>query len=495
MQDETEDDGEQGGGGSISLDVVRSYLAFARRAIKARRVMVGIVLAIGLVLTVLIVRFVPKTYTCTTVLMAVETAVLDGDRGGPRSWAGASGLIMRHENLTTLIKETGLLKKYSARRPPLLAFKDRIFQALGGPMDDKTLTSVLVGTLETKLTVTIQDDTLEITVNWSDPVTAAELAAATKDSFLRIRHHAETSAFQEKMAILEAHAGKLREEIDTLAIQLNASLQVKAAEKVAVLKAEAASGVKTPNPTSFTARRQTLVSDEQIPELRERLAGMKAKLATAEADRNSRLGTERAKLDELKVKFTSNHPQVMAQEERLGLASQVSSDLALLRSETADLESQIHQREGMARAGTGAVVASGSAPGRPTAAEPLPSEILSLLNRQDADPAVAAQMSGAVVRYGSLRDEVRGAKIALDTAQAAFNHRYQVVIPVEVPSKHAKPNLALVGGACFFLFLLVALALPIGLELRRGVLEERWQVDHFQLPVLAELRLPERSDP
>jgi len=42
--------------------------------------------------------------------------------------------------------------------------------------------------------------------------------------------------------------------------------------------------------------------------------------------------------------------------------------------------------------------------------------------------------------------------------------------------------------------LLVALLVPILLELRRDVLVERWQVDHFQLPVLAELRLPEKRE-
>ena len=38
--------------------------------------------------------------------------------------------------------------------------------------------------------------------------------------------------------------------------------------------------------------------------------------------------------------------------------------------------------------------------------------------------------------------------------------------------------------------LLLAFALPVLLEVRRDLVVERWQVHHFQLPVLAELRLP-----
>ncbi len=493
MEDDSEDNGE-GGRGGLNAEVVRSYIAFARRAARAHKLMIGLVLAIGLVLTVLIVRLVPKTYTVTTVLMAVETTVLDGDHGGPRSWAGAEGLILRHENLEALIKGTGLLKKYEPRRPTLLKLKDKIIESAFGPMDDKTLMTVLVGTLESRLTVALEKDTLEITVSWSDAATAAELAEAAKDGFLEMRHRAEISAFQEKMGILDSHASKLREEIDALAIQLNESLHAKAAEKAAALNKDAAGASKGGGLALLGLRHRAAISDDQLPELREKLAAMKQKLAAAETDRTNRLSTERAKLDELKVKFTPNHPQVMAQEERLGIASQVPSDLALLRSETADMDAQIRQREAMAKTGQMLPGLGAVATRAPASAEPLPSEILSLLDREDADPAVSAQMSGAVIRYGALRDEVRGAKMALDTAQAAFNHRYQVVIPVEVPSKHAKPNLAVVGGACIFLFLLIALALPIVLELRRGVLVERWQVDHFQLPVLAELRLPERGD-
>jgi len=88
---------------------------------------------------------------------------------------------------------------------------------------------------------------------------------------------------------------------------------------------------------------------------------------------------------------------------------------------------------------------------------------------------------------------VRAGKISLDTAQAAFNHRYQVIVPVDVPNKPIKPKGIVILGAGIFVSLLIALLIPILLQLRNGVIVELWQVHAFQLPVLGELRLPPRS--
>jgi uncharacterized protein involved in exopolysaccharide biosynthesis len=376
-----------------------------------------------------------------------------------------------------------------------LKLKDRISQALFGPLSEKTVASILVGTLENKLSVTAKNDTLEIKVDWSDAATTAELAEAAKQGFLKIRHRTEISAFQEKMGILDTHAAKMREEIDALALQLKAALDAKAAEVAKATNASAPKAgrgevaVSTP-----IARRRPAVADETLPLLREKLAAARQRLTAAEQERSARMSSERAKLDELKLRFTANHPQVVIQEERHALASNVPSELAQLRAEVTDLEGQIKQHDAMASAPGGVVRTAGSAAASDAASEVLSADVLRLLDRDDIDPALSAQMSGAVVRYGHLRDDVRGAKLALDTAQAAFNHRYQVVIPVEQPNRALKPNMAVVGGAGVFLSLLFAFLLPILLELRRGVLVERWQVDHFQLPVLAELRLPDRLD-
>ena len=485
-----DDDSQQAGANPINLEVVRSYLTFAKNAITGHKFLVGFVTALGLAITFATAKYLPKTYLCQTVMMTVSSGVLDSERG-PQPLAGAAGMIMSHDSLERLVKDINLKKTFYTRRPPLLALKDRMLSSVFGPMDDKTLSAVLVGTLESKITVTVDKDTLTIDVQWSDGQTAAEIADAARESFLRIRHAAEMSAFQDKMAILDAHAVEARAEIATLAVQMKDSITKKKAELTEEAKAAAkANGGKLPPTISRQVRVTTrkAVSDEQLPELRQRLLTMKQQLSAQESDRQGRIRDEQTKLNDLMLKLTPSHPQVMTQQERVAMASGVSSELALARSEVADLESQIRQREAMQRPGSSATITSTS--GGETAAAELPTEILGLLDEKDADPALAAQISGAVVRYGSLRDDIRGAKLALDTAQAAFSRRYQVTVPVDVPDSPIKPKKPVVIGTGFAISLLFALLLPILLAIKRDVVVERWQVNQLQLPVLAELRLP-----
>ena len=69
-----------------------------------------------------------------------------------------------------------------------------------------------------------------------------------------------------------------------------------------------------------------------------------------------------------------------------------------------------------------------------------------------------------------------------------------MVIPAEEPRYPTKPKPAIIIGVGVFLSLLLALIVPILLELRRGLIVERWQVDLLQLPVLGELKLPPKSN-
>lgn len=490
MEEENEAE-EQGGGAGFNPEVLRSYLQFGRAALRARRGTSAILIVAVLVLTGLTAKYFPKTYSCMTSLMAVENAVLD-QNGGSRPLVAAQGLLMRHENLEHLIKDTNLLETYSKRRPPLLGLKDRVSDAIRGPMDHKTMVASMVGTLETRLKVEVKDSVLEITAEWNDPVTCAQLAEATRNEFLKIRHSAEISAFQEKIEILDVHATELRTEVEALADQMKAALEARAEEV-------ARSGITTPGARATPTARAVPAAkaagpDEATVELKRKLAEAKQQLNVAEGMRSQRMAAEQAKVDELKLRFTPSHPQVIMQEERLAIASDVPSELALLRSDVADLDNQIRQREGLAPSAKHSPTAVTPEARKAASSALLPADIVRLLEREDVDPALGAQMSSAVMRYSSLMDGVRGSKLALDTAQAAFKHRYQVVIPAEEPRNPIKPKPAIIIGAGVFLALLLALVVPILLELRRGVIVERWQVDLLQLPVLGELKLPPKSN-
>ncbi|HET7543361.1 MAG TPA: hypothetical protein VFK05_25985 [Polyangiaceae bacterium] len=494
-EQEGDDESGGGGGGGFRVELVHSYLAFAKRALRTRWRTSVIALLVGVCLTVLAVKYLPRTYSCTTIMMVQGTHVLDArDAGNPL--AGAEDIIKRKENLEWLVRDTGLVKTAAGRRPPLLHLKDRLIELIFGEMDDRTRALVLVGTLESKLSVSVEKGDLTIKVDWSDPVTCAELAEAARQSFLKARHQAEVSAFEDKMTILDGHASQLRDDIGVLVQQLKVAREQQLAKGAEARKATAAAAT-TPSdaaaaPVARPIARRSPGSDPQIPVLTEKLTALKAKLTALDADRARRVSEEQAKYDELKLRLTTSHPSVVLQKERIAVASQVPSDEVLLQSEVKNISAEIQQREAVLRQNGDSVLGGGSGGGR-RANEALPVEVTEFLERDNLDPALSAQLSGAVMTYGSLRNELFTTRVDLDTAQAAFQHRYQVIVPAEAPRKAAKPKIPVVFGGGLFLSLLLALVLPIVAELRVDIIRERWQVEHIALPVLAELRLPPHS--
>jgi uncharacterized protein involved in exopolysaccharide biosynthesis len=490
MTDHDDETNEGEGGGGFRMELLHSYLAFARRAIRVRWLTAGLVLLVGLGLTIGAELYFPRTFTCKTVLMGFGSPILDG-RDTQNPLAGADGLILRHENLEAIIRDTDLVRKFDSRRSGLLKLKERIMDALRGELDQKIKVAILVGTLESKLTVTPergdQQGQLTISVDWSDGQTAAELAEAARESFVRARHTAEMSAFEDKAAILDVHAGKLRDEVGVLAEQVMAAARQKNSAREPDPAASATEA--KPNAPARVTRTVSRGPDplvlEEVSGLRERLALDKPKLAELENDWSRRLRDEQAKLADLQLRFTSSHPQVVTEQERVNLLSQPPAEIATLRAEIKTIEGDIRARE--LTTGRANTVSGGTT-------EPLSTAIVQALEKDDVDPALRAQLSGAVTKYGDLRNDILMGRIELDTAQAAFNHRYQVMIPADVPSKPTKPKPALIFIAGLLATLLLSCALPILLELRGGVMVERWQVHHLQLPVLAELKLPPHTD-
>ncbi|MEO8904987.1 MAG: hypothetical protein ABI488_21305 [Polyangiaceae bacterium] len=496
-EDEQNEEDASGGGGGFQLEHLQSYLRFGKAAVRKRWLTALAIFGAGMTLTIAIAVYAPRTFACTTVLMG-SGSMLDG-QNTPNALVGAQELILRHQNLESMIRDIGLIEKNAVRRPPLLRLKDRLSRAVSGPLSKKIQLASLVGTLETKIDVSTEKGDLIIKASWSDALTAAELAAAARDSFVKARHTAEISAFEEKMAILDGHGDKLREEIGVLADQLKSVRDAKIGE-VREMRTEA----NKAKAAELAAERRNVIvrapaanpaqADTQTPELKGKLEALRAKLATSEADRDQRLRAAQAKLDDLKLKLTPSHPAVVAQQQQVAMLSEVPSDVALMRAEVKDMAGELKQREGLAsQGGLGASTGQGGARSVSAVSDLLPLDITDLLQRDNLDPGLTAQLSSTVMKYGALRDDLITTRIELDTAQAAFNHRYQVIIPAEVPTKAEKPKPALIVGGGMFLWLVLALFIPIWGELKKGVIVESWQAEQLQLPVLAELRLPPNS--
>jgi hypothetical protein len=134
------------------------------------------------------------------------------------------------------------------------------------------------------------------------------------------------------------------------------------------------------------------------------------------------------------------------------------------------------------------ITASSSVPGVPA---PLSAEIMKALNdNMGVDPLGGAQLQNAVSKYTALRSEIGSSRVDLDTAQAAFSRRYQVIAPAQAPMAPYKPSGPKIVGIGLLAALILSLVVLVRAQSRRGKIVEPWQVHNVDLPLLAELRLP-----
>jgi len=495
-----EEDDEEGAGVSFDLEALRGYVTYVKRALRLHLLVMALIGAAGLGLTLALAKYIPRTFTCTTVLMAQANTALE--RNGQQNLLdGAANLIMRHDNLEDITERLDLGRKFYEQRSAPLRLKDRIMERLRGKQSHKVVTAMLVGTLETKIDVKTEGNTLTINVDWPNGETAADIADAARESFVNARHTSEITGFEDKLAILDAHAQKTREEVEQLANQVRGIYGDRIAARAAASASAAASGaalaprVTVPRPQGQQVTAETAELKLQLEQNKQLLEQKKARLADLESDHTRRLREEEAKLAELKLRLGPLHPDVVVQEQKAALAQQESGEIARLRDEVQALGGDVKQGNGLSpRRGVGGASRS-AAVSAETMPDVLPPDIWRILEQEDIDPTLGAQLRGAVIQYGALRDSIRSGRVDVDTAQAAFNYRYKVIIPAEAPAQPSKPKLVviLLGGVAATLFF--ALLVPILLELNHGVVVARWQVQMMALPILGELRLPPASPP
>jgi capsular polysaccharide biosynthesis protein len=105
------------------------------------------------------------------------------------------------------------------------------------------------------------------------------------------------------------------------------------------------------------------------------------------------------------------------------------------------------------------------------------------------------QLRDAMDKYAALRAQIQGAQIDLETAQAAFKYRYTVVTPARLPRSPTVPNIPVVTLVAFVVSILCGLLLAVLVDLRRGRLLERWQLERLlDRPILGELALPDELE-
>lgn len=504
-----EDDEEAGAGGGLDPELVRSYLTFLLRAVRRRR-WLGLAVAVAVAGAALgLLAVWPRTFHAESRLMAQRNQVLAarGDAGHD-ALRGAAELILRRDSLVAIVREAGLAESWGPTRSPLLRAKDRLTASLLGAPSPRDLEAMLVGTLEARLGVQVTDTTLILSVDWHDGQAAARILEAAEQNFLEARHLSEIATIAEYISILEGHAVKVRGEIDGIAEQVQRVREERLAQVGRALGAARGEGAAAAPPATKRAAPARVAPgpDAEIARLEVLLSAKQRALEALEDDRARRRRDAQAKLAELRTRYTDAHPTVVDAHQAEAALARPSPQVAELESEIAGLRAEIERRAARPAAAPGPGAPGPGAPGPATApagqgapaggSGPLPAEILQLAQQDGAtmDPVSSAQLAYAVDKYSSLRSQIASARVDLDTAQAAFKHRYQVVVPPEAPSRAIKPRVGLLSALALVAAAVTALLAMVVAELASGRVVARFQVQSLPLPLLAELQLPPHRD-
>jgi uncharacterized protein involved in exopolysaccharide biosynthesis len=491
FDDASGEDDESG----LDLERIRELVGFAKRAPRRhRRLSIGVLVA-GLAATAIAFVAIPRTYSTEVKLLVQRNLVLPAlgnpNRAVPREadnlTRNVADVVVERDNMISLVKQVDLVDRWDVARPPIQRVKDAVLRLIAEPPTEDEKMRALVGLVEKKLTVTAEDSTVTINVDWSDAEMAYELASTVQKNFLDAKYDAEVGVINEAIAILQKH---LADENDNIGAAL---VELRGAEALSKPAASAATGSPAPRAQTASAgsvAKGAAVSSSADSALAALLEERRARIKTIQGAKDSQLAELNRQLSDALATLTPAHPTVLALKSRIEEAQKDPPELAALKNDEGAIVAQI--------AATAPAAPAARPPGdRPSSAAPTAAAAPATRasgNPPAEDPGVGVaryKLESATQKFTDLEARIESARIELDVARAAFKYRLSVVHPAEVPKKPVKPNvLALVLGG-----LLASLGMALGAavlaDLLGGRFVEASQVHRrLKLPLLGEVDSP-----
>jgi hypothetical protein len=481
----------------IDFAQIRERVGFALRAPGRRRRLATCMFAITAGLGLAVAVTMPGGYAAETKILAqrnlLTPALSNPSRQVPREadnpTRNVADMILRHDNLVSLVKDLDLVRRHHASRSPLIRLKDHL---LGEKQSEDERLRGMVSALEKKLLVVTDDSTVTVSIEWSDPLLAYDLISRIEKNFLEARYDDEVAMISDAVAVLQGHS---KEQLDQLDAALDEYQRVLAelgprSDRVAA------------NPAAVVYGRPRVSGGGGAPVDPQLMAALEEKrhqIKSLEEARQRELEMLQQQLMQAQLGLTSHHPTVIALQQKVDSLSHPLPELAQLKREERALMAQIAPptpapvKDAPPGAGTGqdariasnvpmAVPATPDVPGTP--------------HWDDNGRARLARsrLEGAIHNYQDIQARIDAANIELEIARTAFKYRYTVVKPPEIP-KHPKKPIAIILGVASLLFgMLFAVAASVIADRRKGRILEEWQVRRrLQVDILGELEMPDRN--
>jgi uncharacterized protein involved in exopolysaccharide biosynthesis len=482
--------------------LIRNVVGFIFRGVRRHRVLtlLAFLLALGLGLGVTLL--LPRTWRAESRLLANQNQVIRA-LGNPRSslpsedpTRAAREIVFAHDNLVSLIKQTNLMKSWHETRPAVVKLKDLAIELVVGPMSEEDKVDAMVGTLDKRLRVDTDQQTVTISIDWPDAQAAYLLVDTAQQNFLETRHVTEMTAISEALSILEGHASNVQRTVDEALRELervreqrragggNAPTQAPPSETAAAIAPVA------PSPPEPRVNARPAATEQELAQLKFLLNSKRRALADLEDFRSRRVTELTAQLQEQKVQYADQHPIVIDTVQRIAALKQDSPQMMQVK---ADIESVVQEYQRKGGRDPDSLVEPVRAVATP--ARRTQQTQVALTNSELADDPLVEyarnNLRVAAAKYEELMMRIDGARIEQDTARAAFKYRYSVVRPASVPRKPLKPDVTVLGLASLLVALTTALFAGAARDASRGLFVEPWQVERaLGLKVLSRVKVP-----
>jgi uncharacterized protein involved in exopolysaccharide biosynthesis len=452
---------------------LKQWGEFARNSVRRRPWRWSAVLAAGLCLTTLFFELRTPLYRVETkVLTQRQQAMPSISRSAMSDEAPtrtANELIRRKENLVFMLEHAGLLPLKGVVPPPSLL--TRIMNLGSPPRTEEEAVNALVLNLDRALTVTTGDGTVTISLDWPDPRQAYSLVQGALQNFLEARQLQEITAVDEAISLLQSRTAELRGQLEAAMRDAQRTLP------------------RGPSLPSSAPQRSALPAQpsETLVRLRSSLDATSRSISDLENLRSRRLAELQGQLNERRSVYSEAHPMVAALKGEIASLSGESAQLKTLREEEARLQEEYDARVAIERS-RGAPSASLRASGASSNGTAAGSGAATAALNEDE------RVRDARFRYTQMVDRLNAAQLDLDSARAAFKHRYSVLWPAQMPSRPVSPNPLKVFGVGVFLSLLLAVAAVALPDLSTGRILESSQIERsLGIPVLATMSRTSRK--
>lgn len=461
-----------------------SLLDRARDAAKAagrRKGLTAFVSVICLAMTVVASIFAPKSYEVEAKVLVTRAQLI----GAAAQWGPTpeeqkaqakqfEEQVKARDNILNLIKQTQLVERWDSMRQPHRRLLDELGAKIGSsPPTDEQKFDALMKTLDAKLRVIVDDATVSIYIEWSDPTAARDIVANAMKNFQDSRYGVEIGGINEQLKILESNVARAQGEVAAAATELairQRDLNAKQPDTT-VLKYIPRGGTTAPPPGTD-------------PALAKKLEQIRGEKQAIEDQRQQRVQQLQNQLQELTQQYADGHPAVRAVKDNIRAAQQDPPALTALKTQEADVLAQIEAQKK-------AATPSKDDPPRPIAMNvPVPVAVdAGLPARPKSISDVQAEFDTARNKYDQLTTKLEAARIEAQTAEAGFKRRYSVTRPAELPAGPKRPSGLIAALLGLLLTVVAALATAAIADRFSGIFfEPRHVRDRLGIPVFGTMK-------